>query len=200
MGGLLMGGFEPVAKPWGMQGIPENFQNTQLQEDWDQFQIFMDNAVKRVSAIEDAEVNSLTMLPESFTPELGWELCISTEFSNNVFDTLMEKGEKFNLKLVGLHALDSLRLEKGYKHWSADITPDHTPYEAGLGFCVKPGKPAFIGQKALADQKVSDLKRKLVMFSIQDPEPLVYYGEPIYRDGELVSENTHGAYSQRSMS
>ena len=63
----------------------------------------------------------------SFVGELGWELYIPTEFSLNVFDALMVEGEKFNLKLVGLHALDSLRLEKGYKHWGADITPDDTP-------------------------------------------------------------------------
>ena len=74
MGGLLMGGFEPVAKPWGMQGIPENFKYTQLQEDWDQFEIFMDNAVKRVPAFEDAEVNSLTTVPESFTPDTAYML------------------------------------------------------------------------------------------------------------------------------
>jgi len=131
----------------------------------------------------------------SFVGELGWELYIPTEFSNNVFDALVEAGQQFNLKLVGLHALDSLRLEKGYKHWSADITPDDTPFESGLGFCVKMGKPDFIGKEALVQQNKSALKRKLVMFSIEDPEPLVYHDEPIYRDGELVSENTHGAYS-----
>jgi 4-methylaminobutanoate oxidase (formaldehyde-forming) len=131
----------------------------------------------------------------SFVGELGWELYIPTEFSNNVFDALMEAGKAFDLKLVGLHALDSLRLEKGYKHWSADITPDNTPFETGLGFCVRMQKEDFLGKEALAKQKASGLKRKLVMFSIKDPDPLVYHDEPIYRDNVLVSENTHGAYS-----
>lgn len=131
----------------------------------------------------------------SFVGELGWELYIPTEFSNNVFDALMEEGKAFDLKPVGLHALDSLRLEKGYKHWSADITPNDTPLEAGLGFCVKMAKPDFQGKSALERQIEAGLKRRLVMFSIEDPEPLVYHDEPIYRDGELVSENTHGAYS-----
>jgi 4-methylaminobutanoate oxidase (formaldehyde-forming) len=131
----------------------------------------------------------------SFVGELGWELYIPSEFSNNVFDALMEAGEGFNLKLVGLHALDSLRLEKGFKHWSADITPDDTPLEAGLGFCVKMEKPSFLGREALARRKESGLERRLVLFSLEDPEPLVYHDEPIYRDGKLVSENTHGAYS-----
>jgi 4-methylaminobutanoate oxidase (formaldehyde-forming) len=131
----------------------------------------------------------------SFVGELGWELYIPTEFSNNVFDTLMREGEKFDLKLVGLHALDSLRLEKGYRHWGADITPDDTPFEAGLGFCVKLDKGDFIGKDALVKQTELGLTRKLVIFTLEDPEPLLYHDEPILRNGVKVSENTHGAYA-----
>jgi 4-methylaminobutanoate oxidase (formaldehyde-forming) len=131
----------------------------------------------------------------SFVGELGWELYIPTEFSNNVFDALMEAGEKFDLKLVGLHALDSLRLEKAYRHWGADITPDDTPFEAGLGFCVKLDKGDFIGRDALVKQAESGLTRKLVIFTLEDPEPLLYHDEPILRNGVKVSENTHGAYA-----
>ncbi|UCD79809.1 MAG: GcvT family protein [Desulfobacterales bacterium] len=131
----------------------------------------------------------------SFVGELGWELYIPTEFSINVFDALMAAGEKYHLKLVGLHALDSLRLEKGYKHWGADITPDDTPFEAGLGFCVKMDKGDFIGRQALTKQLETGLKRKLVTFTIEDPEPLIYHDEPIYRDGIPAGENTHGSYS-----
>ena len=122
----------------------------------------------------------------SFVGELGWELFIPSECSANVFDALEEEGQKYDLKLVGLHALDSLRLEKGYKHWGADIAPDNTPFEAGLGFCVKMAKDAFIGKDALVRQKKGGLTKKLVMFSIQDAEPLVYHDEPIYRNGESV--------------
>jgi 4-methylaminobutanoate oxidase (formaldehyde-forming) len=131
----------------------------------------------------------------SFVGELGWELYIPTEFSNNVFDALMREGEKFDLKLVGLHALDSLRLEKGYRHWGADITPDDTPFEAGLGFCVKLDKGDFVGKDALVKQTESGLTRKLVIFTLEDPEPLLYHDEPILRNGVKVSENTHGAYA-----
>jgi 4-methylaminobutanoate oxidase (formaldehyde-forming) len=135
------------------------------------------------------------VLRMSFVGELGWELYIPSEFSNNVFDALMKEGAKFDLKLVGLHAIDSLRLEKGYKHWSADITPDNTPFEAGLGFCVKMNKASFLGKDALAKQNETGLTKKLVMFSIDDPDPLIYHDEPIYRDDELASENTHGVFS-----
>ena len=131
----------------------------------------------------------------SFVGELGWELYIPTEFSNNVFDALMQEGEKFDLKLVGLHALDSLRLEKGYRHWGADITTDDTPFEAGLGFCVKLDKGDFVGKDALVKQTESGLTRKLVIFTLEDPEPLLYHDEPILRNGVKVSENTHGAYA-----
>ena len=74
------------------------------------------------------------------------QLYIPTEFAAGVFDALMAEGEALGLRLVGLHALDSLRLEKGYRHWGSDITPNDTPMEAGLGFCVNLDKGDFIGK------------------------------------------------------
>ena len=130
----------------------------------------------------------------SYVGELGWELYTPTEFSLNVWETLMEAGEGMGLKLVGLHALDSLRLEKGYKHWGSDIGPDDTPLEAGLGFAVKLGKSDFLGREALLRQKEEGLNRRLAVFTLDDPAPLIYHDEPIYRNGEIVSANTHGAY------
>jgi 4-methylaminobutanoate oxidase (formaldehyde-forming) len=131
----------------------------------------------------------------SYVGELGWELYVPTEFAAGVFDALMDEGEKFDLRLVGLHAVDSLRLEKGYRHWGTDITPDDTPFEAGLGFAVKLNKDDFIGRETLMHQNESGLTRKLVMFTLDDPEPLLYHDEPIYRNGQLVSSLTHGAYA-----
>ena len=131
----------------------------------------------------------------SYVGELGWELYIPPDFAVGVFDTLMEEGSKLGLKLVGLHAVDSLRLEKGYRHWGSDIGPDDTPYEAGLGFCVKLDKGGFIGRDALVRQREKGLTRKLTIFTLEDPGPLLYHDEPIYRNGELVSRNTHGAYA-----
>lgn len=137
----------------------------------------------------------LLALRMSYVGELGWELYVPTEFATGVFDALMVEGEKVGLRLVGLHAVDSLRLEKGYRHWGTDITPDDTPYEAGLGFAVKLDREDFIGREALIRQKESGLTRKLVMFTLDDPEPILHRDEPIYRDGELVSSITHGAYA-----
>jgi len=131
----------------------------------------------------------------SFVGELGWELYIPTEFSLNVFDALMDAGENLGMKLVGLHALDSLRLEKGYVHWGADVTPNFTPYEAGLDFCVKLEKSEFIGRQALIKQKKKGITRRRIVFTLEHPEPLIYHDEPIYRNGILVSQNTHGAYA-----
>ena len=137
----------------------------------------------------------LLALRMSYVGELGWELYIPTEFATGVFDALMEEGEKVGLRLVGLHAVDSLRLEKGYRHWGTDITPDDTPYEAGLGFAVNFDTGDFMGREALIRQKETGLTRKLVMFTLDDPKPILHHDEPIYRNGELVSSNTHGAYA-----
>jgi 4-methylaminobutanoate oxidase (formaldehyde-forming) len=131
----------------------------------------------------------------SYVGELGWELYIPPDFAATLFDHLMEEGTKLGLKLVGLHAVDSLRLEKGYRHWGSDIGPDVTPFEAGLGFCVKMDKGEFVGREALLHQRDKGLTRKLVIFTLEDREPLLYHDEPIYRNGRLVSRNTHGAYA-----
>jgi 4-methylaminobutanoate oxidase (formaldehyde-forming) len=90
--------------------------------------------------------------------------------------------------------VDSLRLEKAYRHWGSDIGPDDTPLEAGLGFAVKLDKGDFIGREALLRQKEKGLTRKLAVFKLEDPEPLIYHDEPIYRNGQLLSANTHGSY------
>jgi 4-methylaminobutanoate oxidase (formaldehyde-forming) len=130
----------------------------------------------------------------SFVGELGWELYVPTDFAPGMFDILMEAGEDLDVKLVGLHAVDSLRLERGFRHWPSDIDPDSTPLEAGLRFAVKFDKGEFRGKEALLKQKEEGLKRKLVMFTVDDPEPLIYHDEPIYRNDEMVGSNTHGAY------
>jgi glycine cleavage system T protein len=130
----------------------------------------------------------------SYVGELGWELYIPTNFAAKVFDAIVETGEKYGLKLVGMQAVNSLRMETGFRHWESDITPSETPFEADLGFGVKLDKPDFIGRTALISQQKSGLKQKLVMFTLNDPEPMLYANESVWRDGEWVGEITSGAY------
>ena len=133
----------------------------------------------------------------SFAGELGWELYIPTPFAQSIFDELLDAGKDLDMKFCGLHAVDSLRLEKGFRHWGSDIGPDDTPYEAGLGFAVRLNKEDFIGKEALLAQKEKGITRKLVMFTIDDEMPLIYHDEPIYKNGEIVGENTHGAFAYK---
>ncbi|MDH3440275.1 MAG: FAD-dependent oxidoreductase [Gammaproteobacteria bacterium] len=131
----------------------------------------------------------------TFVGELGWELYIPTEFMQGVYDEIVSAGESFGLAHAGYHALNSLRMEKGYRHWSHDITDEDSPLEAGLGFTVKFDKPGgFIGRDALLKQQQDDLRRRLVQFKLEDPEPLLYHNEPIWRDNEIVGHITSGAY------
>jgi glycine cleavage system aminomethyltransferase T len=131
----------------------------------------------------------------TYVGELGWELYIPTEFAQGVYDVIIEAGNPFGLKLAGYHAMNSLRIEKGYRHWGHDITDEDSPLEAGLGFAVAMGKPGgFIGREALLRRKERGLTRRLVQFVMEDLEPLLYHNEPILRDGEIVGRVTSGMF------
>jgi len=130
----------------------------------------------------------------SYVGELGWELYIPSFFTIPVFDAIMAEGKKHGLKLVGMQAINSLRLESGFCHWESDITPDDTPYEAGLGFAVKLDKIDFLGKQALKQQKSGKLFCKRVLFVLDDPSIMLYGNEPIFRNGKYIDTTTSGAY------
>jgi 4-methylaminobutanoate oxidase (formaldehyde-forming) len=132
----------------------------------------------------------------TYVGELGWELYVPSEFAPGVFDTVMAEGGDHGLKLAGMHVLDGCRMEKAFRHWGHDITDEDTPLEAGLGFAVRFDKNAdFIGRDALLRQKEEGrLTKRLVQFALEDPEPLLYHNEPIWRDGEMVGYLTSGNY------
>jgi 4-methylaminobutanoate oxidase (formaldehyde-forming) len=130
----------------------------------------------------------------TYVGELGWELYVPAECAAAVYDEVAAAGEDLGLRHAGYHAMDSLRLEKGYRSWGHDISGDDTPLEAGLGFAVAFKKDGFIGRDALLRQRAAPLARRLVMFTLDDPEPLLLGDEPIYRDGALVGRITSAAY------
>lgn len=130
----------------------------------------------------------------TYVGELGWELYVPTEFAVGVYDAIVEAGRAFDLAHAGYHALNSLRIEKGYRHWGHDIGSEDTPLEAGLGFAVAPDKGDFIGRDALVAQRSQPLRKRLLTFVLEDPEPLLYHDEPILRDGEPVGHIGSGMF------
>ena len=132
----------------------------------------------------------------TYVGELGWELYIPTEFSGHVYETLLERGADYGLKLIGLQALNTLRLEKAYRDYGGDIDNSDTPLEVGLGMFVKFDKPGgFIGREALLKLKESGYRYRMPQFLLKDPEPMLYYGEIIYRDGVPVGYIMAGGYA-----
>jgi 4-methylaminobutanoate oxidase (formaldehyde-forming) len=131
----------------------------------------------------------------TYVGELGWELYVPTEFAPGVYDAIAIAGEDLGLRHAGYHAMDSLRMEKAYRSWGHDLGGEDTPLEAGLEFAVRWDKKIpFIGRDALLAQREQPLPRRLVVFTLEDPEPLLYHDESIWRDGELVGRITSGAY------
>jgi glycine cleavage system aminomethyltransferase T/glycine/D-amino acid oxidase-like deaminating enzyme len=131
----------------------------------------------------------------NYAGELGWELYIASEQAAGAYDALVGAGAELGLKLAGMHALDSLRLERGFRHWGHDIGSDDTPFEAGLSFCVALDKPVpFIGRDALLAWHGQPLSRRLVSLRLDDAAPLLYHDEPIWRDGQRVGRVSSGAY------
>lgn len=130
----------------------------------------------------------------TYVGELGWEVYISADQAGHVFEALHDAGQDMGLKLCGMHMMDSLRIEKGYRHFGHDITCEDHVVEAGLGFAVKTDKPDFIGRDAVLRKKENGLENRLLQFMLNDGEPLLYHNEPILRDGQLVGYLSSGSY------
>jgi len=155
------------------------------------------NAAFPFATLREIDLGYATILAGRITyvGELGWELYVPTEFAVAVYETLTEAGGEFGLRDAGYYALESLRLEKAYRAWGRELSPDVTPWEAGLGFAVKhQKKPPFIGRDALIASMKQPLKRRVVAFTLDDPEPIAWGGELVVRDGRPAGEVTSAAY------
>ena len=131
----------------------------------------------------------------SYVGELGWEIFVPAGKATRVFAELQQAGAEFGIRNVGLHAVNSLRLEKGFRHWGHDIGSEDNLIQAGLSFAAKPDAGDFIGRQAFVQQKAAGLPdRRLVQFKLDDPEPLLYHNEPIIMDGQIVGYLTSGMY------
>lgn len=138
----------------------------------------------------------------TYVGELGWEFYCPIEYGQTLWDTLWQAGQPYGIAAAGYRAIDTLRLEKGYRYWSADIGPDYTPYEAGLGSAVKLNKRdpatdapiAFIGRDALLKQKAAGITRALCCLTLADPTAVAIGNEPVRRGETVVGWITSAGY------
>jgi sarcosine dehydrogenase len=149
------------------------------------------NAAFRYGRARDITIGSAPVwaMRIGYTGELGWELHIPTEYAAHVYEILRAAGGPFGITDVGYRAIDRLRMEKGYVYWSTDVTPDTTPWEAGLDWRVDLGKGDFCGRDALVAQRERGIERRLCTFTLESPA-FVVSGEAIIADGEVVGFTT----------
>ena len=131
----------------------------------------------------------------TYVGELGWEIYCPTEYGFGLWRALWEAGEPHGIVAGGYRAIDSLRLEKGYRVWGADITPDETPYEGGVGFCVKLDKEGgFIGREALVGARERGPRTRIACLTLDDPRSVALGNEPVRFGGEVAGRVTTGGY------
>jgi 4-methylaminobutanoate oxidase (formaldehyde-forming) len=142
--------------------------------------------------VADVPVRALRV---TFVGELGWELYAPSEYGARLWSDLWTSGQEFGLVAGGYRAIESMRLEKGYRVWGSDLTTETNPYEAGLGFCVKLDKPGgFEGRDALLDAREAGPARRLAAIVLDDPRAVVLGSEPVRVDGRICGRVTSGGY------
>jgi 4-methylaminobutanoate oxidase (formaldehyde-forming) len=137
----------------------------------------------------------VTALRVTYVGELGYELYIPTEYAAHVYETLWDSGQDMGVKNAGYRTISSMHLEKGYPDWGSELTPEYTPFDAGLGFCVALDKANFIGKSALMKVKEKGPKWKLCTFTIDADKPVMMQSSiPILLDGQVVGTTTSAGY------
>jgi len=136
----------------------------------------------------------VTALRLSYVGEPGWELYTTADLGRALWDTLWSAGQRFGVIAAGRGAFNSMRLEKGYRSWGVDMTTEHDPYEAGLGFAVRMDKGDFVGRAAIEGRSADTVTRRLTCLTIGDPHATVLGSEPVHADGRGVGYVTSAAY------
>jgi glycine cleavage system aminomethyltransferase T len=137
----------------------------------------------------------VTVMRLSYVGELGWEIYTSAEYGQRLWDVLFEAGRPLGVVAAGRAAFNSLRLEKGYRSWGTDMTTEHNPYEAGLGFAVRKQKGDFVGKDAIAEVTGDTVTRRLSCLTIDDGRSVVLGSEPVFLDGEPAGFVTSAAFA-----
>jgi 4-methylaminobutanoate oxidase (formaldehyde-forming) len=207
-------GFRTHDLGWIADHIPDGLDVTleDVTEDFGTLSLMGPKARDVLAAVTDADVSNAGFpfghvrelaiagemcraLRVTYVGELGWELHVPIEATGAVFDALMAAGAPHRIRPVGYRALESLRLEKGYRAWGSDITPNDTPLEAGLGWAVKLRKNTdFIGRRALEAVQTEPRRKVLAGFTVDDPDVVLVGRETILRNGEAVGYLTSGGY------
>lgn len=136
----------------------------------------------------------VTVMRLSYVGELGWEIYTSAENGRRLWDVLWAAGEPYGVVAAGRSAFNSLRLEKGYRSWGADMNTEHDPYEAGLGFAVTMTKDDFVGRAALEGRSTDTVTRRLRCLTVDDGRSVLMGKEPVLRDGQAVGYVTSAAF------
>lgn len=207
-------GFRTHDFGWIVDHIPEGLDCSfvDITEDWGTLSLMGPKARAVLAAATTADVSNeafpfghvreiaiagttVRALRVTYVGELGWELHIPISALGEVFDALMEAGRAHDIRPIGYRALESLRLEKGYRAWGSDITPNDTPFEAGLGWAVKLRKNTdFLGRRTLETLQGQTLTKRLMGFTVDDPEIVLVGRETILRNGEPVGYLTSGGF------
>jgi len=207
-------GFRTHDLGWIEDHLPEGLDVTlrDVTEDFGTLSLMGPKARDVLAAVTDADVSNAAFpfghvrqiaiaghtvraLRVTYVGELGWELHVPITAIGTVFDALMAAGAPHDIRPVGYRALESLRLEKGYRAWGSDITPNDTPFDAGLGWAVKLRKNTdFLGRRALEAAQGEPRKKAFAGFTVDDPDIVLVGRETILRNGEPVGYLTSGGY------
>ncbi len=207
-------GFRTHDFAWIRQNTPAGLDATltDVTEDYGTLSLMGPRARDVLAAVTDADVSNsafpfgaareiavagrpVRALRVTYVGELGWELHMPIADTGVVFDALMEAGKAHGIVPAGYRAIESLRLEKGYRAWGSDITPNDSPFEAGLGWAVKlKSEKPFLGRGAAEKTANAPLRKRLMTFTVEDPAILLSGRETIYRNGERVGYLTSGGW------